>query len=70
MWQRLKVWFAYLISHRTKALGIAAVAVAYGQNNLGQLGHVLPAHWQGVLLGAFGVAAFCIGLINTLAGLA
>jgi|HubBroStandDraft_6_1064221.scaffolds.fasta_scaffold225558_4 hypothetical protein len=64
---RLKRWLKWLNAHKTKLLGGAAVAVAYVQNNLGQMGHLLSPKWQGVILGLFGVAAFVIGLYNTLA---
>jgi hypothetical protein len=62
-----KTYALWVWSHRTKVLGIAAVAVAYVQNNLGQLGHLLPEAWQGVILAFFGVLAFLIGLYNTFA---
>jgi hypothetical protein len=65
--QRLTGKFALVWAHRTKLLGLAAVGVAYGQSNLAQLGTIIPPKYQGILLGAFGVAAFFIGLYNTLA---
>ncbi len=64
---KLRLAFLWLWSHRTKVLGMLAVAVGYGQNNLMQLGHVLPAKWTGAILAGFGVLAFLIGLYNTLA---
>jgi hypothetical protein len=64
---RLKRWLKWLNSHKTKVLGGAAVGVAYVQNNLAQVGHFLSPKLQGVILGAFGVAAFLIGLYNTFA---
>jgi hypothetical protein len=64
---KLKAWWAWGWGHRTKVLGMAAVGVGYGQNNLAQLGHVLSAKWQGAILGTFGVLAFLLGLYNTFA---
>jgi hypothetical protein len=62
----LKVKASWVWRHKTKVLGGAAVGVAYGQNNLAQLGHVIPPAWQGGILAGFGVLAFIIGLCNTL----
>jgi hypothetical protein len=54
-------------NHKTKVLGLAAIAVGYVQNNLAQVGHLIPLAWQGAVLGFFGVLAFAIGLYNTFA---
>jgi protein involved in ribonucleotide reduction len=62
---KLKRWIKWLNSHKTKLLGAAAAGVAYVQNNLAQAGHVLSPQLQVAILGAFGVAAFVIGLVNT-----
>lgn len=67
MWAKVKAAAAWTWSHRTKVLGGAAVGIGYAQNNLAQLGHVLPDSWSGVILGVFGVLAFAIGLYNTFA---
>lgn len=67
LWQRIKLGCAWTWSHRTKVLGLLAVGVAYGQNNLALLGHLLPQAWTGVILGVFGVLAFLLGLYNTFA---
>lgn len=64
---KLNTWWRWLWSHRTKALGVLAVGVGYGQNNMALLGHVLSIRWQGIVLGVFGVLAFLIGLYNTYA---
>lgn len=64
---RLKQWLNWVNSHKTKLLGGAAAAIAYVQNNLAQTGHILSPKLQGAILGAFGVAAFVIGLVNTIA---
>jgi hypothetical protein len=64
---RFKRWLKWANAHKTKLLGGAAVGVAYVQNNLAQVGHLLSPGLQGAILGAFGVAAFVIGLYNTLA---
>lgn len=64
---RLKQWLQWLNAHKTKLLGAAAAGVAYVQNNLAQTGHILSPSLQGAILGAFGVAAFVIGLVNTFA---
>jgi hypothetical protein len=64
---RLKQWFKWASSHKTKILGLAAAGIAYVQNNLAQAGHILSPSLQGAILGAFGVAAFVIGLVNTFA---
>lgn len=60
-------WLAWLWAHRTKIVGILAMGVGYAQNNLAQLGHVLPPSWHGVLIAAFGIITFCIGLYNSIA---
>lgn len=65
IWLRLKLTWAW--GHRTKCLGLLACAIAYGQNNLAQLGHVLSPALQGAILAVFGVAAFLLGLYNTFA---
>ncbi len=63
---QLRAAFVWLGLHKTKVLGILACLVAYVQNHLAQLGDLLNPHLQGVILGIFGVAAFIIGLANTL----
>lgn len=67
MLERVRNGYQWMKRHRTKVLGMAAVAVGYCQNNLAQLGHLLSPQWQGRILMAFGVAAFFIGLYNTFA---
>jgi hypothetical protein len=62
---RIKQWLAWLNAHKTKSLGLAAIGIAYVQNNLAQVGHLLSPKLQGAILGVFGVGAFVIGLVNT-----
>ncbi len=66
MLEHIKAPFKWVWCHRTKSLGVLAVAVGYGQGHLAQLGDVLPPKWQGKILAGFGVLAFLIGLFNTL----
>jgi hypothetical protein len=63
---RLIQWLKYLGCHKVKLLGLAAVGVAYVQNNFASVGHYLPPALQAATLGAFGCAAFIFGLLNTL----
>jgi hypothetical protein len=65
--QALKDRLRWCWQHRTKALGLAALGIAYVQNNLAQVGHFMSAQWQGGILAVFGVLAFVIGLYNTFA---
>ena len=65
MWCWVKAKWKWTRRHLTKVLGLSAAAVAYGQNNLAQLGHIVSPQWQGGILATFGVLAFALGLGNT-----
>jgi len=64
---RIKRLATWVWCHRTKTLGLTAIGIAYAQNNLAQIGHLLSPKLQGAILAVFGVAAFVIGLVNTFA---
>lgn len=51
--------------HRTKLLGAIAMAAGYAENNLAQLGHVIPDRYRGALLSGLGVIVFLVGLYNS-----
>ena len=67
MWFRVKAKLRLLWVHRTKTLAVIGGGAAYCQNHLADMGHVLPEHLQGLLLGVFSVIVFALGLYNMFA---
>lgn len=63
----MKDWLKRAWQHRTKIIGGIAMAAGYAQNNLAQLGHVLPEKYHGMILSGLGVLVFFIGLYNSAA---
>lgn len=66
MWERIKGRGRWLWCHRTKIAGALGMGAGFAQNNLAQLGHVLPPQWHGILIAALGMIVFCIGLFNSM----
>jgi hypothetical protein len=62
-WLKAKV--TYLWSHRTKALGAAALGAGAIQNYQAQVGIFIPAKYAGSLTMVFGALAIFVGLYNT-----
>jgi hypothetical protein len=67
MWARIKGWGRWLARHRTKMIGACGVGAGCVQNYLAT-NHiaVLPQKWHGILISAFGMIVFLVGLYNSL----
>lgn len=66
MWERIKAHGRWLLCHRTKIVGGLGMAAGYAENNLAQLGHVIPDQYRGSIVAALGAIVFIIGVINSM----
>lgn len=62
---RIKLWFAWLWDHRTKAIGVIGAGFGYAYDHQDKLGTFIPVKRMAATMMIVGAVTFGIGLYNT-----